>query len=282
MLHVPIGSNTFCLNTASWGTTRPAAAFGTAVTPAAGSYGSWANLISAISADAFGILININSNYTSGAGRNTVVNIGIDYAGGTSYSVFIPDLICGSADSYVAGGRSGNGVWYFFPIFIPAGASIGVQSNSTVATAHRVAAMLYQNPANPSCIRKGSFVEAIGISGNQGTAITPGSTSEGSWTSIGTTSKRLWWWQIGVQVPSTDTSHNAGALHYDLAVGDATNKAIIILDLCVQVSASECISNRPLTAGVEWEVEAGSSIYVRAQTSGTAETHQVGVYGLGG
>lgn len=284
MLHVPVGANTYGLTSPSWGTSRPAAANGTSVTPGTGGYGSWYQLFSAISFDAFGIFLNINSNYTSAASRNTAIAVGYDPAGGSSYwdGIIVGDLICGNADSYTSGGRSGNGTWYYFPFFIPAGSSIGVSAISTVATAFRVGAILYQKPMNPSMIRKGSWVSTFGASGYTGTNVTPGTTSEGAWVSLGTTSDRHWWWQIGVHLPSGDTSHNAAAVHYDLAVGDASNKDIIIQDLCIQPSAQESITNAPLTMGVEWDVPAGSNIYIRAQTSGTAETNQAAAYGMGG
>jgi len=281
MLHVPVGANTYGVTLPSWGTSRPAAANGTAITPAAGSYGSWAQVGSDLTADAYGILININSNYTASASRNTVVDIGVDPAGGSSYTARIAGLICGNADSYTSAGRSGCGVWYYFPLFIPANSSVAARGHSTVATAFRVGIIVMQRPSNPAMIRKGSFVETLGVSGNQGTAITPGTTAESSWVSIGTTTKRCWWWQMGWQVPSTDTGHQTAAIHLDLALTN-TGSGIIIRDLMVNTQAQESLTNRPLTQGVEWDVPAGTTLYVRAQTSGTAEASQVAVYGLGG
>lgn len=279
MLHVPVGANSFGLALPSWGTTRPAAANGTAVTPGSGTKGSWVQLGSDLVDDCYGILININSNTASAASRNTVVDIGVDLSGGTSYTVLIADLLCGGAVTYTTGG---GGVWYYFPLLIPSGAAIAARAAGSVTTAIRVGAVFSQQPYNPSMIRKATFTETLGITGQAGVSVTPGTTSEGSWTSIGTTTSRLWWWQMSMQVPTTDTSWNAAAIHADLAVGDGTNFDIIIKDLALVTSTAEGFSNPPLTAGVEWDVPAGSTIYVRAQSSGTLDTYTAAVYGAGG
>jgi hypothetical protein len=142
--------------------------------------------------------------------------------------------------------------------------------------------MAFCRPSNPSQIRKGSFVEAVGASNPNGTALTSGTTSEGSWTLLGTTVNRLWWWQLGIQVTSSDTSHTAGVHHVDLAVGDGSNYDIMILDLSVNVQGQETITNQPLTAGVEWDVPAGSNIYIRAQKSAAVDALYACAYGLGG
>ena len=281
MLHVPVGANSFGDTPASWGTTRPANANGTEVTPAVGSYGSWAQIFATTSQDSYGILININSNNSSATSRGTVVDIGWDEAGGTSYTARVTGLLCGNAAAYNLGG---SGCWYYFPLFIPSGSQIAARGNSTVATAFRVGAVLMQKPANPAMVRKGSFTETLGISGNIGTVIVPGTTSEGAWTLVGTTSLRCWWWQVGVQVAVGDTVWNAGVMHVDLGVGDGTvgGTDVIIRDTPITMSAAEALTNIPITAGVEWDVPAGSNIYVRAQFSGSLDTYTCAAYGLGG
>lgn len=277
MLHVPVGTNTFGLTQASWGTTRPATANGTSLAPAVGSKSAWVSMVTAVTADAYGILININSNAGSNASRNTVIDIGVDESGGTSYTVKVADLLAGGAATYVV-----SGLWYFFPLFIPAGSRIGIRAQGTVTTALRVGCQLLERPSNPAQIRKGSFVETLGITAPAGTSLTAGTTSEGAWTLVGTTTERLWWWQVGLQIDTADTSWNAVAIHVDVAVGDGSTYDVIISDLAVTTGTAETMANPPLTAGVEWSVPPGSSIYVRAQTSGTADPFQAAVYGLGG
>ena len=65
-------------------------------------------------------------------------------------------------------------------------------------------------------------------------------------------------------------------------MGDVSNKDVIIQDANVNVDSGEYLGNPPLTAGVEWDIPAGSNIYMRLQGSGTAEAKNCAVYLLGG
>lgn len=284
MLHVPTGAGAFGASVPSWGATRPSATNGAAVTPGVGTKGSWVQLFAAQNADTYGVMININSNNGSAASRGTALDFGWDEAGGTSYQVRIPDILCGGAGSY---GTPGGGLWYYFPIFIPAGSTIAVRANSTASPAFRVGAVIMQKPVNPSMVRRGSFVEVLGLGAgeNIGTVIVPGTTAEGAWTLVGTTSKRCWWWQLGVQVSLADTTWGAGVMHFDVGVGDGTagGTDVIITDASYVLTASEALTNTLTSSGVEWDVPSGSNIYVRAQHSATPDSgYTCTVYGLGG
>ena len=128
--------------------TRPAAAWGTSVTPGNNTYGSYAALISGASVtdDAHGILININSVSTSTAAKDCIVTIGIDPAGGASYTAFIEHLLCSCAGAYASAQCGAGGVNYYFPVRVPSGSSIAAKAsvnNATVGTV-RVAVTLYR------------------------------------------------------------------------------------------------------------------------------------------
>jgi hypothetical protein len=286
MLHVPVGANTFGLNTFSWGTTRPATTQGASVVPVTtDAYGTYVQLFSALTYSSRGIAICINSNAAAAAVRNSAIRIGIDEAGGTSYVEWIGGLLGGSAAPYNIGGA---GMWYYFPFYIPAGASVGVSARGTVATAFRVGAWLQQLPANAAMSRRGAFVETFGVTLGAatatGTTVTSGTTAEGAWTLLGTTTKRCWWWQVMVQLGTGDTNVGANALHVDLGVGNGTvaGTDVIIQDYPVMTNAAEQFSAGLNTSGCEYDVPAGSSIYARLQNSGTNDIYQVAAYGLGG
>lgn len=279
MLIVPTGSQAFTKIEASH-TSRPASSFGAFVTPGTGAKGSWASIISATSNDSYGILINISNNFTSGTSRETVLDIGIDPAGGTSYQVAIPDLLCGGAFSYTV---APHGVWYFFPIFIPAGAQIAARAHSTNASGFRVSVQLSQLPTVPAMVRTGSVVEAIGLGTvPAGTGVTPGTTAEGSWTLMGTATQRNWWWQVGFQLASGLTAVGNATIHIDLAAGDGTNFDIIAQDLIVATNTAEACGSMPKVAACEFDLPSGTSLYVRAQNSTANDTYQCAVYGMGG
>lgn len=264
-------------------TGRPAVNYGTSVTPGNNTYGSYAQLISGASVthDVYGILININSNSSVAASRNTLVTIGVDRAGGTSYTDIIPHLL-GSAASPLFG-ACGPGIQYYFPLFIKAGSSIGAKAsvnNGTVGTL-RAYATLYGMPSRPDLIKVGSYVQAIGVTtgSSQGTTITSGTTSEGSWTSLGSPTKPCWWWQLGF---GADDSSLNECYALDLSAGDASNKRIITEDFFVNVSTAEQISFGPLWGGL-CNVATSDTIYGRMQCKGSVDSSlSMAAYGLGG
>lgn len=283
MLHVPVGSNTFGGVTNSWGTTRPGTTWGTSITPGSGAKGSYAAVVgTALSFDAYGVLLVVYGSGGSAASRNYLMDVGYDPAGGTSYTVLLPDLLVGGSIAMNTAGTTG-GIWYYFPIFVPSGSKVGARAQGADTTAFRVGIQLMQQPVNPAQIRKGSFVEAYGISGNTGTSVTLGTTSEGAWTQIGTTgSLPIWWWQMGYQIATADTSWANAQISVDVAVGDATNKNIIIADTIINSNSTESIGNPPISAGVEFYVKPGTAVYARGQHSGTVDNCAIAVYGMGG
>jgi hypothetical protein len=209
-----------------------------------------------------------------------VLDIGIGTAG--NEIVLIPDLIAGNACGYAAGG---NGLWYYFPVAIPAGSRIAVRSQGTVTTAFRAFIQAFQKPLNPSMMKKAAFVEAIGMTVPNGTGLSTaqvGTSSEGPWVLLGTTSRRCWFWQVGVQIQSADIAHSNQTMHIDLAEGDGTNFNMLIQDAVLTTTTGEAASMPPITVGCEVPVPAGRSIYARAQCSGTADPLYITAYGAGG
>lgn len=286
-LFVPQG-NDFQWSYSNVTATRPSTAgWGTAHTPSttASTFSTYATLVSAanITEDVFGILLCFNNNATSAITRNTLVNIGVDTAGGTAFVTQIPQLMCGHASPL---GTGAGGIWYYFPLYIPAGSSIGIQAGSTVVTAFQTAVWLYGKPRRPESIRAGSYVTAFGTTTGttwRGTNVTPGTTADGTLTQIGVaTTKSHWWWQTGFSV--VDTTMTAAALTLDVAAGSSTTlNKILIQDQVWITTAAEQISTFPQFPGSYNNVATGENIYARLQSSTTADTgNNVAVYGLGG
>lgn len=264
-------------------TGRPAAAMGTSITPGNNTMGSYTQILSgaSVAQDVYGIYVMINSNTVSAAARNALVTIGVDPAGGTSYTDTIPTLL-GSC----AGAATVGGIWYYFPLWIRAGSSIAAQAsvnNATVGTL-RVYTQVFGQPTNPEAVKVGTYVDAFGVTTgtSSGTAITSGTTSEGAWTALATSiSRSCWWWQIGMGV--NDTTMAALVYAADLASGDASNKRVIIQDQLFNSSSAEALSSPPMTVGCEMDVAAGVNVYGRLQCSGTADSSlSMAAYGLGG
>lgn len=260
-------------------TTRPAAAFGTSITPGNNTYGSYTEILSDtnVTRDCYGILININSIATVAAAKDCLCTIGIDTSGGTSYVDFISHLLCSCATTYDTAG-----VYYYFPVFIPAGTAIAAKmsvNNATVGTG-RVAIWLFGAPSNPENLVYGTGVETIGAvtASSRGTAVTSGTSSEGSWTSLGTTTRECFLWQMGMGC--NDSSMTVVWYHADLSYGNGTNQRIIIQDQFFWATSSEVLGNYLYPPG-QVLVPVGGTIYGRLQCSGTADSNlSLAAYGV--
>lgn len=287
MLQIPNGGlGNFAWRQGSHQATRPAAAFGTTVTPAQNTKGSYSSSMLTAARDAYGILINANSNAVTTAARDTILDIGVDPAGGTAYTVLIPDLLVSAASPYNIGS---GGIWYYFPVWIKSGSTVAARASVNNATVGTLSCnvTLFGSPKDRRLIRVGTFVKAIGITSasSSGTAVTSGTTSEGSWTSLGSIANHLWWWQLGMGCSDGTMSANI-IYHGDLSLGDASNKRIVVQDqLWISPSNAEQFGN--VLHGIptcEYDVPAsGVTAYGRLQCSGTADAGlSLAAYGVGG
>jgi hypothetical protein len=126
--------------------------------------------------------------------NDILLTVLVDPAGGTTWSVLIPFLIVGALGDVSTSGAApaAPAGHYDFPIWIPAGATIGVQARTahTVAQSLKVAAFAHGGNRNPASWWCGQRVTAIGITeaestGTQHTADASGSFS--TWTDLGST-----------------------------------------------------------------------------------------------
>lgn len=259
---------------------RPTTPWGTALTPGNNTYGSYVQVLAATSAETYLMRIVINAFAVSAAARDALVTIGIDPAGGTSYVDFITDLMASCAHTYTSGP-----VVYEFPIRVPAGATLAAKAsvnNATVGTGS-VAIELWGAPSRPELVKAGSFVQTFGAvaASSRGTTVTIGTTSEGSWTQIGSAlTVPLWHWEWGMGANNTTILGNG--IHVDVGIGDASNKKIVINNAYVNTTTVETItkpaSARPGLGAV------GDIVYVRGQCGPSTPDAAASfiVYGVGG
>lgn len=236
--------------------------------------GNWTEIASSanIAEEVWLLVIQVSSISASGNIRNALIDIGIDPAGGSSYSVFIENLLCSQAGSFVNGG-----FWFYFPIRIPAGASVAAryQSNSTAITA-RVSAWFYGKPTAPELVWRGCVCETIGtISSSTGVAFTPGNSgAEGSRVSLGTTTRALKWFQLSAGIANNTTTAVAYLLDLDWS-NDATNFFPILEDVPMFLPGTAEITGLhagPNILNAFCDVPAGATLYIRGSCSGTAVT----------
>lgn len=270
---------------------RYANPYGDSFTPGNNTKGSWVTLFTSgeITTPICGIWINFSSCSTSTAARDMICDIGFDPAGGTSYSVRIPDLLASCAGNHIQGTLDGmGGVNYFFPLVFPSGCSIGVRgsvNNATVGTG-RCWAKVYGRPRRPDLLRTGTYCTAVGIvsGSSRGTLVTPGTTGEGAWTTLGTPTKDHWWWQLGFGV--NDATMSSLGYHADLSYVDGvpTNR-VLIEDEIIITSGAEVVHKPNACCLYEYMAisPANLAIQGRLQCSGTADSNtSMAGYGVGG
>lgn len=252
-------------------TDRPSATDGTSTTPGNNTKGSYSSaIVSAanMANDAWWVEIYISSGAGSAAARDTLVDIGMDAAGGTSYSVLIPDLLGSSSSPYATFG----GHRYAFPLHIPAGAQLAARSSVNNATGGnpRVAIAVYGCPTNPELLWKGHAVEALGIvsGSSRGTSITSGTTSEGSWTSLGALSNDAHFFEVGFGINNATMA--ALGYHLDVGCGVSTGDVVVIQDALASTTSAEQVTKPAY--GKFADIAAGLNVYGRMQCSGTADT----------
>jgi hypothetical protein len=237
--------------------------------------------------DVYGIAIRFQRAFVSGSNRKYLANLFVDPAGGTSWESTprIANLIVNSV-SETQGGQN-----YYFPLFIKAGSSIGMNVQELAAnTTIGVSISLWGEPMNAEAMKVGTVVRTFGATAatSTGTTFTAGSAgAKGAWTQVGTISANdsgLWWWQAGFNF--TDTSLTAVTYYIDVAVGNATDKIIVISDAqYVNIGTVEA-AGYPQGGGMgipAYSARAGALVYVRGACSGTPDSSSAAiVYGCGG
>lgn len=274
MIHSPF-INQWGYSAGNWLTTQPAASFGVQVTNGNGSYGNWAQVVSALAEDCYEISNVFTAGNTSGANRQQLANIGIDPAGGTNYTTIIPDLVCGMAGNL----DISPGVKYRFPLFIPAGSTIAVQTNGNSASTVNVGIKVVGKPSRPELVKTGSKVIAYGVAAPSGTSVTIGTASEGAWSELGTVAAgdNPFFWQYGFTINSISAS--ARAFNIDLSIGDASNKVVVIADAGATSTTVEAIG-KGFHDGGYYQAKAGDKIYGRVQGSNTQSNVEMTAYGV--
>jgi hypothetical protein len=237
----------------------------------------------AVTHDVYGIRISSTLLPTNAETRMVLFDVSTDPAGGTTYGVVIANL--GAMPTSSAGVA---GAWsYFFPLFIKAGSSIAIRHQcGTGAVDAHFRVWLYCKPTRPEQYRVGSYVDTYGATtaSTTGTAVTPGTVSEGNWASIGTLSRPAWYFQACMLIDDT-TITNASVYDCDVGVGDVTNKDVVLQGLSYYCTSGESIIPTNYASHGECVREAPTSagVYGRSQCSATADSNvSMIVYALGG
>lgn len=248
----------------------PAGNSGTTVASGtSGSKGSWVTIIgTGLSRAASGLFVRLILAADASRTNKAALDIGIDYAGGTSFDVLIPDWIVGGAESGFFGGHR---AW--FPIHIPAGATIGarVAHSHSSAVNTRVVVVPASMPPYPWATYAGAYAHTFGVSGADGTAVTPGNATWGSWVQIGSETERSYrWWVLGHQGNSSTMTTVAKV--FEVAMGSDTAKTTIGY-IEFEDSTQEHTAMKNHYATQACLIPAGVNLYVRGQANNSGDTY---------
>lgn len=246
--------------------------------------GSWTQLATALSNEAIGFYIQVHAGATSAAAKPQLMDIGIDPAGGTTYTAIISDMQIGASPAITAAGAREH----YFPLRIPAGATVAARIRGANATAGtvRIAIRFYGRASNGLALPCGAYSQTLGAdtATSLGTAITPGNASDGGWADLGATTRDMWWWQLGYVVNNATVT--AEYTYLEVAYGDASNKTSIFSVMHGGTTSETCglAAQTQLLWPVAYRpVAAGDHIYVRGRCNNSPDTgYSVTVTGVGG
>lgn len=234
------------------------------------------------SASAYLIEISISNTSATGVDTSGLLDIMYDPAGGTSWNVLIPNLLCGFRATN--GATIASALPYVFPLYIPRGSSIGARWQTSVASPAvgqrpRVSVTLYGGPSAPG-FWYGTKVTDYGTNtaASAGVDLNPGSTGTYSaWTAIGgTTTGNIGFLTLGVQ--GSAATHTADVYHIQYGF---SSTQIPGAQVRLGYTTAEIMAQYPHHGGVYHDVPNGTQLQARATGSdATSEDPSVILYGV--
>jgi hypothetical protein len=235
-------------------------------------------LLPALGHDCEYVVISAEGNSASGVNRSALLDILIDPAGGINWSELISDLLCGYAGEKSSLVVPGVPYQYHFPLWIPAGASIGAQMrNAAVSVQTDVIIQAYGGNKNPASWRCGQRVSTVGTmspSTSRGQSHTSGN--------IGTFSS---WVDLGSALPypgiaaqfamQCEGSAAVNNLAYYFEFGSASTR---IGPRRYHVTGNSESAASLHTGPIFYEFPSGLQMQVRGTCSGAAEAVDVAAY----
>lgn len=247
-------------------------AFGTQVIAGGSSHTLGASFTEVIASTSFAakrIRIIISSTAAATTDTNALLNL---YTGaGGAEANWIMGLMAGWSPTLV-----GSAKVYDFPVSLPSGTRISAKSQALVASQSLYVFIELWEEGEAF----GTAVESLGVdtANSRGTSVTPGTTAEGTATSIATNANAFNYVLIGVQ-GNADTSLSTNAIALDICIGGTP--VANCSDFYQNGTSAE--DNMIFSAGRNCSIAASSALQLRGQASATdSEAKYYALYGVYG
>jgi hypothetical protein len=254
----------------SWSEGRPTTTTGVTVTASASLHtlGNKAEIFAATTFDTTWVKITPFWTGASNTQTDSLTNIYIG-AGG-SEQVLIPNLASGGSARY--------GKVYEFPLRIPAGSRISADCQALISGDTVEILMELEGGGGSDWV--GSGVETLGAitASSQGTTVTPGTASEGSFADIGTTTKEWRYILPMVHNAVSDTNTQVAIVACDIGSGGAIYKELE--EFWCSTADYECIGPALGGRGRYVVIPSGTALQLRAQSSLNSEPFDALIYGV--
>lgn len=230
-----------------------------------GAKSSWQNVLGALSADCYGIFVQVAKTAVSATDTSAVLDIGVDAAGGSSYTAKVSDLLVGFADDTNANSGNGGMQQYLLPIKIASGSTVAIRGQTVRGSAQAASVRVQAFLASSGPLPGTTNCTTYGVSGTTGTAVTPGNGAWGSWTNIGgTLAANTQAVAIGVQCAGATVSRDA----FRLEIG--VSSAAISGEYIVKSSTTETMHGPSPAIPTYYYLASGTQLQVRARSTGSS------------
>lgn len=252
---------------------------GTSFTCGASSADGTAVEIMELIRDCHYLVVGFSASAASTADNSALLDIMSDPTGGTTYTTSVIQDLAGWPGVAFSGVASGNWWWYHFPLWIKSGTALAVRGrrNAAATLAYKCIMFAYCAPKRPEMWWCGQGVETLGAdaANSRGTFVTPGNAAWGTYTTIGTSTRRYGAIQMGVN--GSDATTNTAQYLFQLGAG---SQRLGTGTQYIAASTSELSVRLGLWHPEFVDVPDGTAVQGRAYCSTTPEDYQMLAYGV--
>lgn len=237
-------------------------------------------ILSAVDFDVHLVAVGWSSINSGNQTRQAVGDLMYDPAGGTSWSVLVPDMLFGQNISVQA--LVCHNQIYVFPIYVPAGASFGLRHQCAQASVNAAGSVwVWGEPSRPELWWCGTKVEVLGVTtsgASAGTQFTPGNNAWSSpWTSIGTSAHPYGAYQLGIG-PGNDST--LAAKYYLMQLGINSAQMAGSPTQYFGTTANEIRAYAMPQCPLFCDIPSGVAFQVRGYCNTTADVQCAAMYGV--